>query len=238
MHKLENQRPDGEEAERIRSIYADRDRQGWHSRYAWHRPVANYQSMVRQRMFARAINASLGADLSGLRVLDVGCGTGVFLRQLVEWGASPNLLMGTEYLADRLERARQISPTTIDWRHGSLDFLAKETFDLVSSHTVFSSILDETSRRELAMSMWDNVKPGGWVMVFDFRYNNPSNPNVRKVTRQELESYWSAQEHMFFLDMLAPPLARLLVAKNYLIAELMTLMLPLLRSHFVFMARK
>jgi hypothetical protein len=52
--------------------------------------------------------------------------------------------------------------------------------------------LDPDLRRGLAAEMWRTIKPGGWCMMFDFRYDNPRNPNVRKVTQAELRRYWPA----------------------------------------------
>jgi hypothetical protein len=86
--------------------------------------------------------------------------------------------------------------------------------------------------------MWRAVKPGGWCMVFDFRYDNPRNPNVRKVTAAELRQYWPADQHHYRTVMLAPPIARRLARAPYLATELLAALLPVLRSHFIFMARK
>lgn len=86
--------------------------------------------------------------------------------------------------------------------------------------------------------MWDKVCVGGWIMVFDFRYNNPSNPDVRKVTRQELDSWWPDSEKIYLTGILAPPLARKIIGKSCLVAELLALLFPFLRSHFVYMVKK
>ena len=99
-------------------------------------------------MFSAALRTALGSDLSKTRALDVGCGSGGFLRLLVEWGARPANLLGTEFLDDRLQQAAEISQEGIAWRLGGLDFDEREGFDLVSAHTVFSSILNEGPRRD------------------------------------------------------------------------------------------
>ena len=219
-------------------MYAERDKQGLKNRYTWHQPDVRYQEAIKWRMLSTALRMAIGENIADKSWLDVGCGSGSFLRLLVEWGAAPDKLLGTEFLDDRLERARTISPAGIRWHLGGLDFDGGDGFDLVSAHTVFSSVLDNGERQELANAMWEKVRPGGWLLIFDFRYNNPRNPNVRKVTQKELEKWWPASDRLFCTGLLAPPLARLLIKQNYILAEILTSIFPFLRSHFVFMARK
>ncbi|WP_229425713.1 class I SAM-dependent methyltransferase [Massilia sp. Se16.2.3] len=77
------------EQERIGQVY-----RGWHggaalARYAWHRPDVVRQQGMRSRVLSHMLATTLGTDLGGVRVIDVGCGTGGFLRQLIDWGATP-----------------------------------------------------------------------------------------------------------------------------------------------------
>jgi SAM-dependent methyltransferase len=226
------------EQERIRNVY-----QQWHggeaiARYAWHRPEILHQDAAQARTLAPLLAASLGTDLSSARVLDVGCGTGGFLRQLIAWGADPANLVGTEFQQDRLEQARQRTAVGVHWHLGGLDFVESASNDLATAQTVFSSILDQDLRRALAAEMWRTVKPGGWCMVLDFRYGNPRNPNVRKVTHAELRQYWPSEQCHYRTLLLAPPIARRLAHIPYLATETLAALLPVLRSHFVFMARR
>jgi SAM-dependent methyltransferase len=133
--------------------------------------------------------------MAPLRVLNVGCGNGKFLRQLIDWGADPANLTGTELLPDRLDTARRNTAGDVRWHLGELDSLPDGSFDLVSAHTVFSSILDDAARQRLANGMWRRLRPGGWCLVFDFRYNNPRNRQVRSVTRSELAGLWPARQY-------------------------------------------
>ncbi|MCC2958183.1 class I SAM-dependent methyltransferase [Massilia sp. IC2-477] len=226
------------EQDRIREVY-----QRWHGgaaldRYAWHRPEILQQVAARSRAFAALLSETLGGDLSALKVLDVGCGTGGFLRQLIDWGADPDRLTGTELQQDRLDYARHYTAAEVSWRLGTLDTMGLRNQDLVSAQTVFSSILDDALRRELAAQMWRALRPGGWVLVFDFRYDNPRNRNVRKVTRAELVSLWPGERSRYRTLMLAPPIHRLLARAPWMASDLLAAMAPPLRSHFMYMVQK
>ncbi|MET0858728.1 MAG: class I SAM-dependent methyltransferase [Telluria sp.] len=226
------------EQERIRAVY-----RAWHGgkpipEYAWHRPEVIEQVAAQNRVIGKLLASTIGPDLSSMRALDVGCGSGRFVRELIGWGADPARLAGTEYQEDRLEQARLRTAAGVYWHLGDLDFAASNSVDLVTAHTVFSSILDADANAALAREMWRVLKPGGWCLIFDFRYNNPSNPNVRKVTRKQLASYWPALEHRYHTLQLAPPVARRLARAPRLVSELLVTLVPVLRSHFVYMARK
>ena len=226
------------EQERIRKVY-----RAWHggkpvAAYSWHRPEVMEQVAAQTRVIGQLLASTLGPDLWERRALDVGCGTGRFLRQLIQWGADPAKLAGTEYQQDRLDDARLRTATGVYWHLGDLDFAASASFDLVTANTVFSSILDDAASAALAQEMWRVLKPGGWCLIFDFRYNNPANANVRKVTSSQLRSYWPASAHRHQTLQLAPPIARRLAWAPRLATDLLATLVPPLRSHFVYMCRK
>ncbi len=226
------------EQERIEDVYRN-----WHggaalARYAWHRPEILQQVAARSRGFADLLSNTVGSDLSSVQVLDVGCGTGGFLRQMIDWGATPAKLTGTEPQKDRLDHARRCTAHGVRWHLGALDALPPASYDLVTAQTVLSSVLDPVLRRELAAQMWRTLRPGGWCLVFDFRYDNPRNRNVRKVTRAELQAWWPGTEQRYRSLVLAPPIHRLLAVAPYMVSELLTALAPVLRSHFMYVVRK
>jgi SAM-dependent methyltransferase len=229
---------DRAEQERINHVYRQWNGGAPLARYAWHRPEIVQQEAARARALAALLPVTVGQDLSALRVLDVGCGGGGFLRQLIQWGATPSHLAGTELQQERLEMANAHTAPGVRWHLGHLDAFADNSMDLVSAHTVFSSILDEDMRRALAAQMWRVLRPGGWTMIFDFRYNNPRNRNVRKVTDVELLRFWPAERRRYRTLMLVPPLSRAMARLPWLLPDLLETVLPPLRSHFIYMACK
>ena len=226
------------EQERINAVYRTWLAEERSAMYAWHRPDIIEQDAAKRRVLGALLAQAFGPDLGKLRVVDVGCGSGGFLRQLVDWGADPCRLAGTEYQEQRLVLARMRSAPGIRWHLGDLDFAAPGSIDLVAANTVFSSILEADARAALAARMWRSVAPGGWCMLFDFRYNNPRNPNVRRVSRSELRRMWPASESRYRTLLLAPPIARRLAGAPRMVAELLATFAPPLRSHFIYMVRK
>ena len=226
------------EHERITRVYRQWNDGRALPRYERLRPEVLQQSADRMRTLGAMLRRTVGSDLAALRMLDVGCGTGSFIRQLIDWGASPANLTGTELLPDRLEVARRKTAHGVHWHLGGLEGIANGSVDLVSAHTVFSSILEDATRQALAAEMWRILRPGGWCMIFDFRYNNPRNHNVRRLTRMELGLLWPARERHYRTLLLAPPIARSLAALPYLVPEALAILAPPLRSHFIYMACK
>lgn len=86
--------------------------------------------------------------------------------------------------------------------------------------------------------MWRIVKPGGWCMAIDLRYGSPHDPNVRKVTHAELRQYWPSRQRHYRSLVLAPPIARRLAFLPHVATDTLAALVPPLRSHFVYMARK
>src|SRR5690606_37497853 len=83
-------------------------------------------------------------DLSSIKVLEVGCGSGGNLLELILLGAKPRNLIGNDLIDDRLRIARECLPADVKLLAGDATHLRlpDESFDMVYQSTVFSSILD------------------------------------------------------------------------------------------------
>jgi ubiquinone/menaquinone biosynthesis C-methylase UbiE len=167
------------------------------------------------------------------RVLDIGCGSGAVLASLTDLGAQPCNLYGIDLLPDHIEVARQAYPGIcfICGNAESLDF-PDAHFDLVLLFTVLSSILDDRVAHNVAREACRVLKPGGAVLWYDFRYNNPWNPHVRGITRQQIHQLFPGLEMHLRTITLLPPLARHLGRMTPILYPLLAA-IPPLRTHYL-----
>ena len=106
------------------------------------------------------------------------------------------------------------------------------TFDIVIQSTLFSSILDGEMKRSIAREMTRVLKPGGCVIWYDLRINNPRNPNVKGIGQREVRSLFPDLSIRLARVSLAPPLARILVPVSWMGALTLEKML-LFNTHYL-----
>ena len=222
------------EEQRIRDAYARRDEAGAAARYRWNRPGVLYDAWRKRACWARALADAGLADLPGIDALDVGCGAGPWLRMLLEWGADPARLHGIDLLAGRIAQARATLPPQVNLHAGSAWPLPFDdaSFGLAAASTVFSSILDAGARMELARQMQRVVRPGGWIMIYDFAVSGPRNPDTIGIGRSEIGRLFGGCElRRTYRLTLAPPLRRMLSPHLLWLAHAVEALLPFLRTH-------
>lgn len=103
------------------------------------------------------------AELSGARILDVGCGGGILSEGLAKAGASVTAIdLGGELLSVAREHAKD-SDLTIDYRQISVEALAEEmpgAFDHVTCMEMLEHVPDPASVVRACAQL---VKPGGRI---------------------------------------------------------------------------
>ncbi len=162
----------------------------------------------------------------------MGCGDGSLLRETLQWGIKLSNLAGIELRQDQVSIALERTPT-IDVRCGSATSLPwpDATFDLVGAHTVFTSILDERMRDDVASEMRRVLKPGGAVLWYDFTFDNPRNPDVRRIKQSEVRALFPTFDAHMRAISLAPPIARRIPSPLLAVAYPLLASLPPLRTH-------
>lgn len=200
----------GGELARIESANRRRTLRDSGDRYT-HFNAANLRIIQeRERHLLEALRREGLYPLAGRDLLEVGCGSGYWLREFVHWGADPERLTGIELAVERVAKARERLPATVRVLQGDAcdTGLPDASFDLVFQSTVFTSILDPAVRRALAQEMLRLVRPGGIVVWYDFRYDNPRNPDVRGVGLREIRRLFPGCRVRSRTLTLAPFLAR------------------------------
>ncbi len=226
------------EVDRIRHAYAARAAADYGDRYSYFNPGNLFIIQDRDRAMLRVLREAACHPLGQRNILEVGCGTGFWLRQFIQWGADPNRLCGLELDRARAAHARRACPaaTTIVVADAGRAPVRSASFDLVFQSTLFTSVLDDEVRRALANEMLRAVRPGGLILWYDFRYNNPSNPDVRGIGRREIERLFPGCAMQFHSLTLAPILARTLAPVSWTGCRLMNLVPPL-RTHLLVVIR-
>ena len=229
----------GREVERIAAVYRGYAREGA-ADARWSPANAGNRAIVaeRRRVLARLLATAGRVPLADARVLEVGSGTGEVLADLVGLGARAERLVGVELLPDLVATARARHPA-IHFEAGNAEALAfpPARFDFVLLFTVLTSILDDGMATRLAAEVDRVLVPGGAVVWYDFRVDNPSNPHVRGVGRRRIaELFPGYVPHLRSVTVLPPLARRLGPATPWLYPVLARI--PLLRTHWVGLLRK
>ncbi len=203
-------------------------------RYSFLRPEVYLGVQERQRAMLQMFSHHGSTDLATLRLLEVGCGTGGNLLELLRMGFAPQNLSGIELLPDRFRQARTTLPSTLELLEGdaSQATISGESQDIVLVSTVFSSLLDEQFQHQLAATLWGWVKPGGAVLWYDFTFNNPHNPDVRGVPLQRVRKLFPHAIISAQRITLAPPIARYVAPIHPMLYTLLN-SIPWLRTHIL-----
>jgi len=222
------------EAARVRAAYQRRAELGLDARYDYWTPANLFIYQSRERAFLRLLRDRDCLPLGQQRVLDVGCGDGSVLRDLLRYGARPENLCGVDLLPDRVERARERTPgASIEVGDAQSLPYPDARFDLILGFTLLSSVVDAVARRRVASEMLRVAKPGGQVVLYDF-WVNPLNRDVRPLSHKDVDALFAGHTVAWRSVTLAPPITRLLAPRpgGWLACTLLE-MLPFLRTHFL-----
>jgi ubiquinone/menaquinone biosynthesis C-methylase UbiE len=225
------------EEKRIRSVYSRRQKND--SRYSWFSPGHLFMIQERERRFLQLLKRHSFEPLKTKKILEIGCGTGYWLHEFVKWGAQPENITGVDLLPELVSEARRLCPEGVTVHQGSaaqLEFSDK-TFHVVLQSTVFTSILDTAFQAQIATEMIRVLKDDGLIVWYDFHVNNPRNPDVRGITKQDIiRLYPNCSVHLQRIT-LAPPLARVIAPYSWLSCQILE-HVPWLCTHYLGVIQK
>jgi SAM-dependent methyltransferase len=224
------------EESRIQAAYARRKNTGLYSRFnAGHL----FMAQERERRFLDLLARYGHASLATKTILEIGCGTGDLLRDLVKWGARPENMRGIDVLSERVSEAARLCPEAMRIQRGnaaSLDF-PDDCFDLLLQSTVFTSVLDPKIKTQMAREMLRVLKPDGLILWYDYHMDNPYNRDVRGVKRREIYELFPGCSIELRRITLAPPITRSIAPYSWLLCYFMA-KIPLLCTHYIGAIRK
>jgi ubiquinone/menaquinone biosynthesis C-methylase UbiE len=236
------------EINRIKDAYARRDSSGKKALYQLFNPAALFMNHQREKAILNTLKKAGISELSSVKILDLGCGTGGVLREFVKYGASPENCFGFDLLPERIETAKQIS-SSMNFQCGNAESLPYQDsfFDIILCFTVFTSIFDKTMKQNIAKEMLRVLKPqssalstqhsSGFILWYDYHINNPKNPDVRGVKAEEIHELFPDCQISLKRITLAPPLARTVAPHSSILCQLLE-KIPLLCTHYLGIIRK
>ena len=231
--------PGAPETTAVAERYARRAQHTPPDRYSPLQPDVWQTLQERQRTLLQLFKANGVHQLAGLQLVEVGCGSGSNLLELLRLGFEPQHLHGIELLPDRYKQAQHLLPAALRLTLGDAAQapVPVGSVDLVLQSTVFSSLLDGAFQQQLAQTLWRWLKPGGAVIWYDFTINNPRNPDVRGVPLSRVRALFPHGSLQHRRVTLAPPLARAVCALHPGLYRVCNV-LPLLRTHVLVWVRK
>src|SRR5262249_31061368 len=149
-----------------------------------------------------------GPQLRSGDVLDIGCGTGWWLRALENHGVPSGRLHGVDPLGDRLAAAAQRGPGA-DLREAGARGLPYPNgrFRVVILFTVLSSLATSEDVLTALSEARRVLASGGILLCYEPRIPNPLNRSTRLVRRRDLDQALGAGWESIPLTVL-PPISR------------------------------
>lgn len=227
-----------DEVEEIKKRYIRR-KEISSDRYDIFSPWMYMHEQDKERAIIRLFNKVEIKQINNKVLLEIGCGNGNDLLKFMRFGFSPENLIGNELITERAHSARQRLPSTLKIIEGNaLDLnLPLNSIDIIYQSMVFSSILDDSFQKQLAIKIWSLVKVGGAVIWYDFIYNNPKNKDVRGIPLKKVLSFFPSNEIIYSKISLAPPLARAVSGLHFRLYDLFN-SFRFLRTHILCWIKK
>lgn len=209
-----------------------RERQKLAAKYSLDNPGNQYNFKILRDVIENKVKA-LFSDYSSLRMLDLGAGELFWPDQFLKMGLSPNNCIGADILLWRLKEGRRNGRRipAIAASASNLPF-ADNCVDIAFQMTMMTSVLDSDLRCNIAEEMKRIVKPGGYIFWYDFRFNNPANPDTRAIKLSEIRRLYSGWPVQADKITLLPPLTRRVARFSTGFLNLLSL-LPILRTHYL-----
>lgn len=231
-----NTKPEPQRLSEVYRHYAETGRSQTH----WDERNSGNAAVVheRQRVMRQILSQGGFECLNGVRLLEIGCGSGKVLADFRDWGTREEDLVGVDLVPERIAEAQQRIPGARFMTTNAEQFpFPDDSFDLVLLSTVFTSILDNDMAHAVARSADRVLRPEGAVVWYDFRFNNPWNANVRGVSRRRIAELFPGYRLRLRTITLLPPLARRLGPLTDALYPILAAV-PWLRTHYVGLLRK
>jgi SAM-dependent methyltransferase len=179
-----------------------------------HNPEVLFQTLARDAAIVRSMQW-IHPDTQSAHVLDVGCGDGDSLWILLRLGFKPSNLFGVDIQEDRIFRAKTTN-SFVNFECTDATNLAfnDDIFDITMESMLFLQLTDDDVARRIASEMIRVTKPGGILLVSDWRYSKPGSQEFKGVSTSRIADLYQVGTETevcrTFQGPLVPPLGRFL----------------------------
>ena len=188
----------------------------------------------RETVYSKIIKEHF-SETDKVKFIEIGAGEGANIDFFRSLKIKDENIVAAELLPERAAKLREKYPQITVAEGDALQLNFENSFDIVFQSLVFTSILDDDFKKSLTHKMWDMLKPGGIILWYDFKFNNPTNKDVKGVTKAEIKQLFpSVNEIDFYNVTLAPPVGRR-VGSMY---EFVNSVFPFLRTHLITVIKK
>jgi ubiquinone/menaquinone biosynthesis C-methylase UbiE len=175
-------------------------------------PEVLFQSLARDAAMVRALR-SINPHPQSARVLDVGCGDGDSLWIFLRLGFEPSNLFGVDIQEDRILKAKATNPfVNFECTDATCLAFPDNTFDISMESMMFLQLTDDDIASRIASEMIRVTKPGGMLLVSDWRYSEPGSREFKGVSRRRIRDIYQVgtrtQACRTFRGPLVPPIGR------------------------------
>jgi SAM-dependent methyltransferase len=156
---------------------------------------------------------SIGPDPARAKVLDVGCGDGSSLLPLLRLGFEPSNLYGVDIRGEQIVVAQARYPgLRLQCSDASSLEFPDGTFDIVQESMMFLQMTDQELEKKVAQQMIRVTKPGGHLLLSDWRYGKPGIAEFKPMNRERIARLFNVGSQTIvrktFPGSLVPPVGR------------------------------
>jgi ubiquinone/menaquinone biosynthesis C-methylase UbiE len=205
-------------------------------------PEVLFQSLARDAAMVRALGW-IKPDPQSTRVLDVGCGDGDSVWIFLRLGFEPANLFGVDIQEDRILQAKATNPLVkFECADATRLSFSDDTFDISMESMMFLQLTEDDIARRIASEMIRVTKPGGILLVSDWRYSKPGSDEFKGVSPRRIADLYQIGKRTevcrTFRGPLVPPVGRFL--SKYLASAYFAIhsLFPFLAGHVITVLRK
>jgi len=180
----------------------EKETQDWYKEYYVkkgkdrHDLLTNHEVLFQHLAFEDSVISALRRATNLCRetskILDVGCGGGGSLTRFLQLGFQPKNLYGIDLLQERIdEGVRKYPNLNLICDDAASMAYESDMFDLVLESTMFVQITDEGLSQKISQEMLRVTKPGGYLMLIDWRYSKPGNSNYLALSTKRIDKMFS-----------------------------------------------